>query len=598
MRYACCQASYSQANVEAAFIGRRTFSSVLSMCIRFVSKFFTLLLLFVSFYVRVSQGQQTGPSTEVASSSNATQPDLQAILARLEQQEAELQELRSRLGMASASGQSNNGSSFAAASYPIENTTRDINFELHQRIESLEKRLEQQTAAPAAEAKQPYEIGSDKKLTAFWNNGLELKNATGDYRIHIGGATNFDINAFDTDPFLEVPHVDGGIGPNPDSMQIRRGRITIDGTFYEVIEFKTEYEFANFLTQAQPNVQAPVANSPGFTDFWIQWKKLPVVGNIRAGNQKEPLGMEHMMSFKFTDFSERSYLQDMVFGPFNNGFNPGISMFNISDDERWTWAIGGFGNNSDPWGYSIGDDWALTGRTTYLLYYDEPSNGRYLWEIGAAGSVRKPDEDIVRIRTRGNIRSGPPGAINPIYADSGNILASQQEILALESAMQWGRLSLQGEYVGTWVEGAIQPFLTPPSALPPNGPPVARGTPFFQGGYVSLMYFLTGENRNYNKQLAALDRVVPSENFFWVDSAGGHCWGWGAWQIGARLSFADLNDNGINGGQLNSCTFGVNWFLNPNSKVQFNYDITHRSQVQNVAAGNIDAFGARFAYDF
>ncbi len=52
-----------------------------------------------------------------------------------------------------------------------------------------------------------------------------------------------------------------------------------------------------------------------------------------------------------------------------------------------------FGNDSDGFGYSINNDWALTGRATHLLWYDEPSNGRYLWEVGMSGSVRTPDED-------------------------------------------------------------------------------------------------------------------------------------------------------------------------------------------------------------
>jgi phosphate-selective porin OprO/OprP len=155
--------------------------------------------------------------------------------------------------------------------------------------------------------------------------------------------------------------------------------------------------------------------------------------------------------------------------------------------------------------------------------------------------------------------------------------------------MQYGPLSIQGEYVGTWVENAVQPIAPVP---------VGHGTPFFQGAYVTIMYFLTGEHRNYNKQLAALDRVIPHSNFFWVNSSGGSCWSFGAWQAGVRLSFVDLNDNAINGGELRSCTFGLNWFLNPNAKLQFNYDLTHRSQVAATPPGQINAFGARFAYDF
>src|SRR5690606_7764957 len=122
---------------------------------------------------------------------------------------------------------------------------------------------------------------------------------------------------------------------------------------------------------------------------------------------------------------------------------------------------------------------------------------------------------------------------------------------------------------------------------------------FFQGGYLQLMYFLTGEHRTFNKKLAALDRVIPNENVFWVRTAdGAAAGGRGAWQVGFRYSALDLNDKRINGGLLHAGTIGINWFLNPNAKIQFNYDIAHRGAVKEVAPGLVNSFGTRFAYDF
>jgi len=144
----------------------------------------------------------------------------------------------------------------------------------------------------------------------------------------------------------------------------------------------------------------------------------------------------------------------------------------------------------------------------------------------------------------------------------------------------------------TWVENAVQPFSLPAART-------ARGTPFFQSGYVEVWYFLTDDNRTFNLVYGAPARTVPLENAFWVRNACGNCCGgWGAWQVGVRYNTVDLNDNGINGGMLNSFTFGVNWFLNANAKMQFNYDFTDRSQVKTVAAGDINGFGMRFQYVF
>ena len=43
---------------------------------------------------------------------------------------------------------------------------------------------------------------------------------------------------------------------------------------------------------------------------------------------------------------------------------------------------------------------------------------------------------------------------------------------------------------------------------------------------------------------------------------------------------------------------GLNWFLNPNMKVQFNYIAEHRDAPQDVVSGWINGVGIRAAYDF
>jgi phosphate-selective porin OprO/OprP len=317
---------------------------------------------------------------------------------------------------------------------------------------------------------------------------------------------------------------------------------------------------------------------------------LPYLGNFSVGNQREPMGMEHLISDVNLPFLERSYLRDAIWGPFNNGYTPGMSFFNNwGEDFAGTWAVGMFSNQADSFGYGIGDETAETGRITWLPYYDEPSNGAYLLHFGISGSTRRPDNGQVRVRTRGDIRSGPPGVLNPIYADTGSIASNAQNIAGAETAIVWGSLTIQAEYVGTWVEDAFQP--TTPL-------PVSRGTPFFQGGYVQALWFLTGEHDVYNRRTGVFEGPVPYENAYCVRTCNGECKGWGAWQVGVRYNAIDLEDNGINGGILNSYTFGLNWFMTPNAKFQFNYDLTHRSEVKTVDPGFINAWGTRFAYFF
>ncbi len=524
---------------------------------------------------------------------------MQAILAQLRAQDEELRKLRARLGELQSevrtlppvsAGVVPAGFSYDLAPAAASESNSEI-FQLQDRISSLEQRLDKQSSQPKGDSDQPngYEVGSDLKMTATWRNGVQFESANKDFRFHVGGRLQWDVSLFDNDPKLLVSPSKGGIGPEPDSTQFRRARIRIDGTMYEVFDWVAEYDFANTLATAAPSTGQPVATVPGLTELSITWTQLPFLGNFRVGNQREPMGMEHLISDVNLPFLERSYLRDAIWGPFNNGYTPGMEFFNWREDQSGTWAVGMFSNQADSFGYGIGDETAVTGRLTWLPYYDEPSNGAYLWHLGVSGSTRQPDNGQVRIRTRGDIRSGPPGVLNPIYADTGSMASNTQNITGVESALVWGSLTVQAEYVGTWIEDAVEP-ITPA--------PVFRGTPFFQGGYVQALWFLTGEHDVYNRHTGTFEGPVPYENAYCVRSCNGECKGWGAWQIGARYNAVDLNDNGINGGILNSFTFGVNWFWTPNVKVQFNYDLTQRSEVKTVDAGFINAWGTRFACFF
>jgi len=94
-----------------------------------------------------------------------------------------------------------------------------------------------------------------------------------------------------------------------------------------------------------PITAGTVTNSPGPTDAWITVKEVPFFGNVRIGSQKEWFSLEHLNSYRYLEFLERSYLFDFAQATaFNNGFSPGIRGAllpkgtggpNHADEEKW-----------------------------------------------------------------------------------------------------------------------------------------------------------------------------------------------------------------------------------------------------------------------
>ena len=155
------------------------------------------------------------------------------------------------------------------------------------------------------------------------------------------------------------------------------------------------------------------------------------------------------------------------------------------------------------------------------------------------------------------------------FVDTGAITTDGVDLLNPEVALVAGAFSLQGEYMRALVDGS------PGSNLG------------FQGGYVQVSFFLTGENRADKTPGAAFSGVRPGRNFL---GRGGGC---GVWEIGLRYSALDLNEEEVRGGELRDVTVGLNWYLNPNTRVAMNYV---RADLASVV--DSDVFQTRLQVEF
>jgi phosphate-selective porin OprO and OprP len=423
---------------------------------------------------------------------------------------------------------------------------------------------------------------------------LQMETSNGLFKFYAGGRLQIDGAWMATTDTVQTARALGGIGKLDDAVNFRRARFDFGGTFNRNIDFLMEFDFINTFDAERTGVPLP-ANTPVPTDLFVTFKNVPYVGNLRIGNQKPPIAMEHMTSSRFLNFMERSLPFDAFIENQDNGFEPGILVFDNAFDQRMYWGIGVFKNTRSIFGWNVGDgEYDLTARVTYLPVWE--NDGEYVVHTGIGGSCRDMDDDQERMRARTLIRNGP-AILHNIIAEE-RLFADSRYMLVPEFAVIWGPWQFAAEYYAAWVTEATAPIT--------GTRRTNFGTAYFQGAYVELLYFLTGEHRPYDRSRGALGRVIPNEDFYGFgpgkvgdcQTCDGSAYGWGAWQVGARYSFLDLDFHGLRGGTIHDITLGLNWYLNPYMKWQWNAIAEYRNAPNPRFDGWIYGFGSRIALDF
>ncbi len=420
------------------------------------------------------------------------------------------------------------------------------------------------------------------KFEASWKNGLTFQTKDKAFNWHVGGVVQYDAAWYSASPNLQT--FPDGANRFPDGTAVRRGRIRSEGVMYSNVEFILELEFFNgFVPDGLDRTPATTSLPVSPTEAFITLSEVPFLGHVRIGNQKEPYSLEHMNSARYLEFMERSFNFDASpTSAFNNARNPGVSVFRTWCDDRVWSSVGMFKTvgsvTAQPFGFGLGDgEYSVTGRITGLPVW-LPKEETYV-SLGGAMSHRDPDDGRARFRVRDSVRSAPGPLLNTITSTP-ILNADSIDLYNLESAAVYGRWTYAGEYQAIVVNGASV-----------DKKPPLTGTPCFQGYYVEVLCFLTGESRPWDPKLSRFNRVIPKKNF--GDD------GWGAWELGVRYNTINLTDAGVTGGRLRDVTVGLNWYWNPNAKLQFNYDYTYRDRGTNpLAKGQIHAFGTRLSYDF
>lgn len=284
-------------------------------------------------------------------------------------------------------------------------------------------------------------------------------------------------------------------------------------------------------------------------DMFIQYTFPKFNLSLRAGNFKEPFGMERLNSSRLLTFLERSAVSNAL--PL--GRRLGVAARYWTDYAQVTAAIMGH-----ELGTRVDKGQQDEGYSTNLRVSVAPINnfGENL-HIGLAGSYKIPDvtselrPNTIEISARTETYVFDPKLLHT--SDIADV--NYYNRYGVELMYIYGPFYLQSEYMGT----SIYRWYSKPTVN-------------LKGGYVMATWMLTGETRYYYVDEGEVGPIEKPKN------------SWGALELAARYSITNLNDftAGVKGGQSNQLMLGINYYPNINIKLQFNYSYV-----------NVDEFATR-----
>lgn len=349
---------------------------------------------------------------------------------------------------------------------------------------------------------------------------------------------------------------------------IRRARFGFEGTAYKNFKWRIEAEY--------------VKNTVNLLDAYLTYAFDPKL-SVTVGQHKAPYGLEANTSDAINTFLERS-MGSNAFGAVGAERRVGVSVAYQTDTLNAALGLFGSGEAVTRNVVTPDESYGVNGRLTWEPLLD---TGQVI-HVGVSGyhvtnfpanSLNVSERPNVRV-DGGNIESVTiPGTAPAVGPRTG---AKAANFIGAEALLVRGPFSLQGEYGHL----AVQRF--------------GASTAKFDGFNVFGSWFLTGESRSLRN--GNVDWIKPFNNF---DPGNGH---WGGFEVAARYDQLDLTDTTLSplNRKATSLTAALNWYLNPNTKILFNY-IRFKGQnsplvvapvLLNGTTAKGDAVATRLQFDF
>ncbi len=338
----------------------------------------------------------------------------------------------------------------------------------------------------------------------------------------LGLAAYGDVAAQEVKPKAKL-HLDyashrADVKPMSDGFALRRAEVGIEGTLNPNWEFELGYDLTN---------DGRLRPSAGkFKDVNLEYSGWRVA-NVTFGQQKLPFGLEDRTSSNATLLMERALPVD--------AFAPSRRMGVALNRNRNNYTLAAM-----VFGASIGGDdrgRGMAARVTVTPLRTE----RALVHLGISAVTESP---------HGQVKFGvrPESRVADVKLVNTGTIADVDRIdsLGLEAGWQSGSVSAQAEWMQVnLARRAGQPDL------------------HFNGSYVAASWVITGESRRYKQ--GAFKGITPERAS-------------GAWELAARVSQVQLDDDVVRGGRQRDVSIGVNYYANKHLRIMANYIKVHSTR--------------------